>query len=126
MTAMLCFHTAGSTYCMPVKATRAVRTTTGMRILPAARPDVAGIVPGDPPLTVISPLGGAGGQIIVVQTADQTFGLLVDEVTGLRQIDAADICRAPAGQQHAMVSGTIDADGELVLIADPVALAARL
>jgi chemotaxis signal transduction protein len=123
---MVCFQSAGAAYCMPVQATRAVRPTTGMITLPAARPDVAGIIPGDPPLTVISPLGTGGTHILVVETGEQTFGLLVDAVTGLRRVDDADIRLAPHGQERALISGTIDAGGELVMITNPGALAARL
>lgn len=126
MTTMVCFRSAGAAYCLPVSATRAVLRTTGMISLPAPHPDVAGIIPGDPPLTVISPLGVGGQQILVVETELRTFGLQVDVVTGLRLIDDADIHPAPAGQDRALVSGTIDAWGELVLVANASALAAKL
>ena len=98
MTTMVCFTAAGAAYCMPVEATRAVRRTTGMVTLPAARPDVAGLIPGDPPLTVLAPLGAGGTHILVVEIADHTFGLQVDTVTGLRRIADADIRPAPHGQ----------------------------
>jgi len=123
---MVCFRASGAAYCMPVEATRAVRPATDMVVLPSARPDVAGLIPGDPPLTVISPLGASGGHILVVQTGHTTFGLLVDAVSGLRRIDDADIRLAPQGQDRALVSGTIDADGDMILVADAEALAGRL
>jgi chemotaxis signal transduction protein len=127
---MVCFRAAGAAYCMPVEATRAVRPATGMVLLPSARPDVAGLIAGDPPLTVISPLGSplgaSGGHILVVQAGDTTFGLLVDAVSGLRRIDDADIRLAPQGQDRALVSGTVDADGDMILVADAEALAWRL
>jgi chemotaxis signal transduction protein len=126
MRTMVCFRSAGAAYCIPVEATRAVRFATGMVALPAARPDIAGIIPGQPPLTVSSALGHGGSHILVIETADTTFGLLVDAVTGLRRIAATDIHPAPAGQDGALISGTIDTDGELVLLTNPVALAARL
>jgi chemotaxis signal transduction protein len=97
-----------------------------MVALPAALPDVAGIVPGDPPLTVISPLGGGGGQILVIDDGNKSFGLLVDTVTGLRRIDEADIRLAPHGQQRPLVSGTVETDGQLILVTDCAALAGRL
>lgn len=126
MTTMVCFKSAGAAYCLPVEAARAVRTSSGILALPGARPDIVGIVPGQPPLTVISVLGNGGKHILVVETGDTTFGLLVDAVIGLRRIDAADIRPAPTGQERAFISGTIDTDGEMVLVADPVALAAWL
>ena len=126
MTTMVCFTAAGAAYCMPVEATRAVRRTTGMITLPAARPDVAGLIPGDPPLTVLAPLGTGGSHILIVEIAEHTFGLQVDTVSGLRRIDDADIRAAPQGQDQTLISGTIDTGGDLVMVTDPSALAERL
>jgi len=126
MTTMVCFHATGTSYCMPVDATRAVRSIEGMVRLPAGRSDVAGIIPGNPPLTVISPLGTGGRSILVVEANGEVFGLLVDVVTGLRWIDPADIRLAPHGQDRPLVSGTVDTDGGLTLVTDPGALAAQL
>jgi chemotaxis signal transduction protein len=123
---MVCFKSAGAAYCLPVETTRAVRTTAGILPLPGAGRDVVGMVPGQPPLTVISVLGSGGNHILVVEIGDTTFGLLVDAVTGLRRIAAADIRPAPKGQHRGFISGTIDTDGQLVLVADPIALAAQL
>ena len=126
MTTMVCFTAAGAAYCIPVEATRAVRRTTGMITLPAARPDVAGLIPGDPPLTVLAPLGAGGSHILVVEIAARSFGLQVDTVTGLRRVDEADIRPAPQGQDRTLISGMIDTGGDLVMITDPSALAERL
>jgi chemotaxis signal transduction protein len=123
---MVCFQAAGAAYCIPVQATRAVRTTSGMIALPAPGPDIAGILPGKPPLTVISPLGSGGTHVLVVETGDRTFGLLVESVTGLQRVIDADIRPQPDGQGRPLISGTIDNAGHLVLVADPTALAARL
>ncbi|MEC5150061.1 chemotaxis protein CheW [Cryobacterium sp. GrIS_2_6] len=129
MTTMVCFHTAGTEYCLPVESTRGVRTAADLRAIPGTASDIAGILPGQPPLTVISVLGGAGdtgGYVLVVESGDTTFGLLVDAVDGLRRIAATDIRPASTGRGRSYVSGTIDMDGRLMLVADPDALAARL
>jgi chemotaxis signal transduction protein len=124
---MVCFQAAGTGYCLPVEATRAVRPSLGMVVLPDARADVVGLIPGDPPLTVISPLGAArGGQILVVETGEVTFGLLVDTVSGLRRVDEAGVRVAPQGQDRALVCGTVDAGGAMLLVADAAALGERL
>ncbi|HST64191.1 MAG TPA: chemotaxis protein CheW [Mycobacteriales bacterium] len=123
---MVHFVVAGTAYCLPVDAARAVRTAAGMVTLPAGRPDVTGIIPGDPPLSVLSVLGPGGRQILVVETGGKRFGLLVDAVSGLRRVAEADIRPAPEGQDRRLVAGTIEAGDELVLVADPVAMAARL
>ncbi len=125
MTTMVCFRCAGADYCIPVHATRAVRLAAGMIALPAANPDIAGIITGQPPLTVIAALGAGGSHILIIEAADKTFGLLVEAVTGLRQVTDSQIGPAPAGQNQPLISGTID-DGSLVLITDPDALAGRL
>lgn len=123
---MVCFVAAGAAYCLPVEAARAVRPVRGMIALPAGRPDVTGMLPGDPPLSVISVLGPGGRQVLVVEADGKRFGLLVDAVSGLRRVDEADIRPAPDGQERRLVSGTIDTGDELLFVADPAALAGRL
>ncbi|MDX6366337.1 MAG: purine-binding chemotaxis protein CheW [Nocardioidaceae bacterium] len=124
MKTMVEFRVAGASYCLPVEATRAVRSSVGMVTMPASRPNVAGLLPGDPPLTVMAPLGPEGKHIIVMEVANQRFGLLVDAVTGLRRVDESDIREAPSGQQSKLISGTVSIGGELVLLADPAEVAA--
>jgi chemotaxis signal transduction protein len=126
MTTMVCFTAARAEYCLPVQAARSVRTADEMVSLPDPSPDVAGMLPGDPPLTVISPLHSERGHILVIEAGDKTFGLLVDAVTGLRRIDDADLGPAPEGQGRPLVSGTLYSDGRMVLVADPIALAGEL
>ena len=127
MRTMVCFQSAGTGYCMPVEAARAVRPSNGMVELPDPRADVVGLIPGDPPLTVISPLGaGRGGQILVVRTGEVTFGLLVDTVSGLRRVDDAGIRVAPQGQDRALICGTVETDGGMMLVTDVAALWGRL
>jgi chemotaxis signal transduction protein len=97
-----------------------------MIALPEPALDVAGILPGDPPLTVISPLRARGTHVLVIEAGETLVGLLVDEVTGLQLIDDADIGPAPGGQDRSLVCGTLATGGGLVLVADAVALAGRL
>jgi chemotaxis signal transduction protein len=94
--------------------------------LPDPNPDVAGMLPGDPPLTVISPLHGERGHILVIEAGDKTFGLLVDAVTGLRRIDDSDLGPAPEGQGRPLICATLYSQGRMVLVADPTALAGEL
>jgi hypothetical protein len=123
---MVYFEAAGARYCLPVQATRSVRIADGLIALPDPACDVTGIIPGDPPLTVISPLRSKGLHVLVIEAGGKSFGLLVDAVTGLRRIDDGEIRPAPQGQDRPLISGTLDTDGHLVLVADPTALAARL
>ena len=123
---MVHFEAAGTQYCLPVEATRSVRTTDGIIALPDPAAGVAGIIPGDPPLTVISPFRSNGPHVLVIEADGRTFGLLVDAVTGLRRIDDIDIRPAPLGQDHPLISGILDTDGNLVLVADQSVLARQL
>lgn len=124
MKTMVEFRVAGASYCLPVEATRAVRSSVGMVTMPKSRPNVAGLLPGDPPLTVMAPLGPEGHHIIVMEVANERFGLLVEAVTGLRRVDENDIREAPGGQESEMISGTVSIGGQLVLLADPAVMAA--
>ena len=127
MRTVVCFRASTADYCVPVEAARAVRDTSRLVELPAPRAGVAGLLPGDPPLTVLAPFGRIGHVVLVVEAGDKTFGLLVESVTGLRQVEEADIRLAPGGQDVVLISGTIStADGHLTMLADPSALAARL
>ena len=126
MTTMVCFTAARAEYCLPVQVARSVRTADEMVSLPDPNPDVAGMLPGDPPLTVISPLHSERGHILVIEAGNKTFGLLVDAVTGLRRINDADLGPPPEGQGRPLISGTLYSDGRMILVADPSALAGQL
>lgn len=129
METMVRFESDGTAYCLPLQVTRSVRTAEGLTPLPEPAAEVAGLIPDDPPLPVISPLGATGttgAQIVVVEVGDRTFGLLVDQVTGLCRVDPAEIRPAPHGQERPLVCGTVHADGRLILVADALALGARL
>jgi chemotaxis signal transduction protein len=120
------FVTGDGRYCVPVESTLGVRSAEGLVPLPAPRPGVVGVLPADPPMTVLSVLGSGHDRILVLAAAGTTFGLLVKEVTGLSSVDETTIGSPPDGQDEALVSGVIDGDHGLVFVADPGALARRL
>ena len=123
---MVEFDVGGTGYCVPVDAARAVRTAVGMVSLPDPGPHVAGLLSGDPPLTVVAPFGLDGQRIIVLEAEDVVYGLLVHTVTGLLHIDETAVRAAPRGQQREIVSGSITVAGHLLLVADPTAMAVGL
>ena len=123
MRTMVVFTVSGTDYCLPVDAARAVRSNAGMIALPAPREHVAGLLAGDPPLTVVAPFGCDGERVIVVEVEDLVYGLLVDTVAGLRRVDETVLRAAPRGQRREIVSGSITVDGHLLLVTDPVAMA---
>jgi chemotaxis signal transduction protein len=119
---MVEFSVSGTDYCLPVDAARAVRSNVGMIALPAPRPHVAGLLAGDPPLTVVAPFGSDGERVIVVEVQDLVYGVLVDSVAGLRRIDETAVRAAPRGQHREIVCGSVTIDGHLLLVTDPVAM----
>ena len=126
MQTMVCFESGGIAYCVPLHSVRSVRTTEGLIPLPEPAQGVAGILPGDPPLTVISPLRPNGGHVLVMEVGEKRFGLLVDVVTGISRVSEDQMRPAPQGQDRSLVAGTIDNAGQLILVADPTSLGARL
>lgn len=126
MKTMVCFRTAQGQFALPVESTLSVRNMDGLVDLPAPRDDVVGVLPGDPPLSVLSSLGAGGDHVLVVVDDEVRYGLHVLEVLGVRRFDDDQIGPPPHGQRGGLISGTVSDDDELVLVADAHALAARL
>lgn len=127
MKTLVRFRTGRGLFAVPVQQTRAVHRGGEVVPLPEARPDVAGVVPRpEGPLTVLCALGAGDGHVLVLDVAGRTFGLLVEEVTGLQRVDEADIGPPPGGQESAVVTGVLTSAGEMVLLVDAAALARRL
>lgn len=123
---MVCFRTVRGQFAFPIEATLAVRSIDGLVDLPSAQVDTVGVLPGDPPLSVVSSLGAGGDRVLVIVGDDVRFGLQVLEVLGVRRFPDGAIGPPPKGQSDGLISATITLDGDLVLVADAQALAARL
>jgi chemotaxis signal transduction protein len=123
---MVCFRTSQGQFALPVESTLAVRKMDGLVDLPAARPDVVGVLPGNPPLSVLSSLGVGGHHVLVVISEGVRYGLSVLEVLGIRRVDDDQVGPPPNGQQGGLIAGTLHGSDELVLVADAQALAGRL
>ena len=126
MKTMVCFRTEDGSFALPVENTLAVRKLDGLIRLPTPRADVIGVIAGDPPLSVLAPLGAGGEHLLVVCSGDVRFGLHVSEVIGVRRFEDSQIGPPPGGQESGCISGTLTGLDDLMLIADPAALAARL
>jgi chemotaxis signal transduction protein len=107
------FDTSEGRYAVAVEHTREVRPASGLVQLPAARAGVVGVLPDDDgTLTVVSSLGEGRDHVLVLDTGERAFGLLVQEVAGVVAVEEATIGPPPAGQAGPLVIGTIpDADG---------------
>jgi chemotaxis signal transduction protein len=116
MTTVLVFRAGVLRYAVDVDAVRGVRRSTGLEAIPSL-PDIAGVLPGDPPLTVLSPFGDAHGPVVVCEAGGSTFGVLADEVHGLVDLPAEAV--TPVGRDAPGLIGGVaqDADG-VVLVAN--------
>jgi len=127
MTSVVRFRTPKGDYAVPVAQVSEVRLAEGLRALPAPREGVAGLLAdGESALTVLSVLGSEGRHVMVVDDGSLTFGLLVDEVTGVQHVDDTAISPPPEGQDRAVVAGVLAGDGSLVLLLDLAVLRGRL
>jgi chemotaxis signal transduction protein len=121
------FRAPAGEYALEVEHVNEVRSSADLTSLPEPRPGVAGLVRrGDDAITVLSVLGEPGDHIIVLEDGGLTFGLLVEEVTGVQQIQDAEIGPPPPGQDRATVSGVLAGDEGLVLLLDCASLRGRL
>jgi chemotaxis signal transduction protein len=121
------FRTSEGDYAVPVEEVSEVQSAAGLTPLPAPRPGVAGLMRrGDDALPVLTVLGALGRHVVVIDKGARSFGLLVEEVTGVQQIDEARIGDPPPGQVRDLVAGVLNEDGGLVLLLDVDALAGRL
>ncbi|MEP7112538.1 MAG: chemotaxis protein CheW [Ilumatobacteraceae bacterium] len=126
MKTMVCFRTSEGRFALPIESTVSVTTTDGLVDLPEARADVIGMLPCDPPLTVLASLGTGDHHVLVVESRDARYGLHVLEVLGVRRFDDDQVGPAPKGQEGGLISGTLGGSEELTLVVDAEALAARL
>lgn len=117
-------RTSGAEYALPVERVSEVRSASGLTPLPEPREGVAGLMTrGGETITVLSVLCADGRHVVLVDAGDVTFGLLVDEVTGVHQVDDAAIGPSPAGQLRPMVEGVLTGEDAVVLLLDVAALA---
>ena len=127
MTTMVRFVTPSGRYALAVEHVTEVRSSVGMTALPEPRPGIAGLLRrGDAALTVLSVLGEPGDHVVILDDGELTFGLLVEEVTGVHAVDDAQIGPPPPGQDGGTVSGVLPVDDGLILILDCAALRRRL
>jgi chemotaxis signal transduction protein len=121
------FEAGDGRYAVAVDEVSEVRPAVGLTALPAPRPGVAGLMQrsGDA-LPVLEVLSSAGKHIVVIERGARSFGLLVDEVTGVQAVAEDRFSPPPAGQDHAFVSGVLNDERGLVLLLDVDLLANRL
>ena len=126
MIAMVQFRAAGARYAIPVRDVLQVRQAAQMSALPAARAGVAGVIrQGGAALPVLSVLDGAGAQVLLLETGGRGYGLLVEAVSAIVEVDERQLGPPPEGQDGGLVTGVLDAGPELLLVLDAASLGAR-
>lgn len=127
MTTIVRFRAPGGQFALPVDLVTEVRSAAELTPLPAPRPGVVGLMShDDDALPVLSLLGAAGRHVLVVQDGTVTFGLLVEEVTGVHRIDDDEVGPPPPGQDRAVVAGVVNDEMGLVLLLDVAVLTGRV
>jgi chemotaxis signal transduction protein len=121
------FQTSEGDYAVPVDQVSEVRSAAALTPLPSPRPGVIGLMPrGDEALPVLAIFSASGRHVVVIDEGSLSFGLLVDEVTGVHQIDEARIGAPPPGQDRSLVSGVVNDAPGVVLLLDVAALAGKV
>ena len=64
---------------------------------------------------MVSPLGAAHGQVLVLDGDGTTIGLLVDEVVGIERVQE-EAGAPPAGQRSPLVAGVLAGPTPLLLL----------
>jgi chemotaxis signal transduction protein len=125
MTTVVSFRSGGQDWAVALDRVQRVLAARGLLAYPDPKPGVAGLVYRDgDTVPVVSPLGAASGQVLVLDDDGTSIGLLVDEVIGIVQVQG-EAGPAPPGQRSPLVAGVVAGTGPLLLL-DVAALAGWL
>ena len=75
---------------------------------------------------VLSVLGTGGDRLLVLDVDGRSFGLLVEEVSGVAEIDERRVGPPPEGQAGTLVTGVLHSDQDIALVIDPRVLARQV
>jgi purine-binding chemotaxis protein CheW len=124
MRPMVRFRAQGGDYAVPVQDVRQVRVTDHLCLIPSGRAGVAGLIKeGDLAMPVLSALGSGGDRMLVLDVDGRRFGLLVDEVSGVADVDEQRLGPPPEGQDGTLITGVLDLGQEMALVIDAGVLA---
>jgi chemotaxis signal transduction protein len=116
MTTVVSFRSGGQDWAVALDRVQQVLGATGLVPLPDPRPGVAGVLYRDGhTVTVVSPLGAARGQVLVLDGEGASIGLLVDEVVGIERVQE-EAGAPPAGQRSPLVAGVLPGLRPLLLL----------
>jgi chemotaxis signal transduction protein len=116
MTTVVSFRSGGQDWAVALDRVQRVLAARGLLPYPDPKPGVAGLVYRDgDTVPVVSPLGAASGQVLVLDDNGTSIGLLVDEVVGIVRVQG-EAGPAPAGQRSPVVAGVLAGTSPLLLL----------
>jgi chemotaxis signal transduction protein len=116
MTTVVSFRSGGQDWAVAPDRVQRVLAARGLLPYPDPKPGVAGLVYRDgDTVPVVSPLGAASGQVLVLDDNGTSIGLLVDEVIGIVRVQG-EAGPAPPGQRSPLVAGVLAGTSPLLLL----------
>ena len=116
MTTVVSFSSGGQDWAVALDRVQRVLAARGLLPFPDPRPGVAGLLYRDgDTVPVVSPLGAASGQVLVLDDNGTSIGLLVDEVVGIERVPG-ETGPPPAGQRSPLVAGVLAGTNPLLLL----------
>ena len=116
MTTVVSFRSGGQDWAVALDRVQLVLAARGLLPFPDPRPGVAGLLYRDgDTVPVVSPLGAASGQVLVLDDNGTSIGLLVDEVVGIERVPG-ETGPPPAGQRSPLVAGVLAGTNPLLLL----------
>ena len=116
MTTVVSFRSGGQDWAVALDRVQRVLAARGLLPFPDPRPGVAGLLYRDgDTVPVVSPLGAASGQVLVLDDNGTSIGLLVDEVVGIERVQG-EAGPPPAGQRSPLVAGVLAGTSPLLLL----------
>ena len=116
MTTVVSFRSGGQDWAVALDRVQRVLASRGLLPFPDPKPGVAGLLYRDgDTVPVVSPLGAASGQVLVLDDNGTSIGLLVDEVVGIERVPG-ETGPPPAGQRSPLVAGVLAGTNPLLLL----------
>ena len=116
MTTVVSFRSGGQDWAVALDRVQRVLAARGLLPFPDPRPGVAGLLYRDgDTVPVVSPIGAASGQVLVLDDNGTSIGLLVDEVVGIERVQG-ETGPPPAGQRSPLVAGVLAGTNPLLLL----------
>jgi chemotaxis signal transduction protein len=116
MTTVVSFRSGGQNWAVALDRVQRVLAARGLLPFPDPRPGVAGLLYRDgDTVPVVSPLGAASGQVLVLDDNGTSIGLLVDEVVGIERVPG-ETGPPPPGQRSPLVAGVLAGTNPLLLL----------